>query len=141
MPESELQAAKPRRKSGSEKREKYLQIGVRVTQKERDKLAANADCLGLTLSAYVREGMLERTETRQTRRPPVERELLARTLAQLHKAGSNLYQLNRHLNFGGMPEAAEEYRLALLTMKQAAAATMEALGRSRPGDHQRRESA
>ena len=119
--------SRPRR--GSEKRQKSGVIGFRATPIERTELETAAEQAGLTLGSYIRAKTLTAPKLRAVPRPTVERELLAKAVAQLGRMNGNLHQIARHLNFGGSlpPDLSE----ALAEVKGAGAAVMGALGRTR----------
>jgi hypothetical protein len=120
------EAAKPgtnlphshRGRSGSEKRRRGVPVGFRATEGELAEIDALAERAGLTRSSFARASMLAAPEMPATRRPPVEREVLAAILAQLGKCGSNLNQIARQLNSGGdadipyIEEAVLDFRAA-----------------------------
>jgi hypothetical protein len=115
------------RKSGSETRQRSGIIGFRATAAERAVIEAAAERAELSLGSYIRSQVLAAPQTRAARRPVVERALLAQALAQLGRLNGNLYQIARHLNFGGtesagLPEAMAE-------AKTVGATILEALGR------------
>jgi Bacterial mobilisation protein (MobC) len=118
---------KPRRVSGSEKRQRDKLAQVRLTSEELAKAQDAARRARLTLASYIRAQMLGASPPRSVRRPPVEKELLARILGQLGKAGSNLNQVARAANMGR--ETMEDVRAALAEVRLAAFAVQQALGR------------
>lgn len=115
------------RVSGSEKRQRTKMTMVRLTPAELAQVEEAASRAGLTVSSYARAQMLGAPPPRSVRRPPVEKELLARILGQLGKAGSNLNQVARAANLG--KEDFDENRLANAEIMLAAQAVIQALGR------------
>jgi hypothetical protein len=63
-------------------------------------LVSAARRAGHTLSSYARFILVGTKPLRSARRPTIERELLARTLGQIGKIGSNLNQIAHVLNRG-----------------------------------------
>lgn len=121
-------SAKKGKRSGSETRARSGIIGLRVSPEERAELEAAAERAGLTLGSYIRERVLSAPKTRAVRRPPIEQKLLAQLLGQLGKAGGNIHQIVKHMNFGsGVMH--DELRSALASFEEAAAAIMEVMGR------------
>lgn len=121
---------KKRKTSGSEKRHRAGIVGVRVSADERAELEEAAERAGLTLGSYIRECVLTTPKTRAVRRPPIEKKLLAQLLGQLGKAGGNIHQIVKHMNFGsGVMH--DELHTALNSFEGAAAAIIDVLGRKR----------
>lgn len=120
----------PRRRSGSEKRERSASVLVRLTPDERARLEEAANRVGLTLASYARQQTLGGVLPRAARRPPVEARRLALILAALGKIGSNVNQIARAANQNML----SPNDLALLAEETAAlrnvrGALMTALGR------------
>lgn len=99
---------------GSENRQRAKRVTLRFSEAEYDKLCAKADKAGLSLSAFLRHAALGSAGPRAKRKPPIDRELFARALAQLGKLGSNVNQLAKYGNQGRLvsnkhlKEAAEQ---------------------------------
>lgn len=116
------------KKSGSENRQRGGIIGLRVSAAERAELEEAAERAGLTLGSYIRAKVLAAPKTRAVRRPPIEKKLLAQLLGQLGKAGGNIHQIVKHMNFGaGVMH--DELRAALASFEEAAASIMDVMGR------------
>jgi hypothetical protein len=83
-------------------------INVRCTVEEQAAIRQRARDAGLSVGAYLRVQALDSAGPRAVRRPPVEREELARLLGHLGKLGSNINQLAKRYNqvgmFPGFPE-------------------------------------
>jgi hypothetical protein len=126
---SETETPKRKRRSGSETRQKQHWKSFRLSAEENTQLVEYADRAGLTVGSYIRGAVLQKPKTRQMRKPPFDRVLLAQTMGQIQKAGVNLHQLVKHLNFGGMPEAETEYKAALIDFRASISALMVALGK------------
>jgi len=107
--------------SGSEKRQRGRLQAIRFNDAELAALHAAAERAGLTVGAYIRQTVLGAPPPRQSRRPPVEKEALARILAQVGKIGSNVNQLAHHANAGSIPDSTElqDALLAVLEMRDA----------------------
>ena len=117
-----------RKRSGSENRARGGVVAFRVSAEERAELEEKAELAGLSLGSYVRQCVLTAPKTRTVRRPPIEQKLLAQLLGQLGKAGGNIHQILKHMNFGaGVMHS--ELRSALVSFEEAAGAIMEAMGR------------
>ena len=117
-----------RKRSGSENRARGGVVAFRVSAEERAELEEKAELSGLSLGSYVRQCVLTAPKTRTVRRPPIEQKLLAQLLGQLGKAGGNIHQILKHMNFGaGVMH--NELRSALVSFEEAAGAIMEAMGR------------
>ena len=125
---SPVQSTKKAKSSGSEKRQRAGIVGIRVSAAERAELEEAAERAGLTLGSYIRECVLTTPKTRAVRRPAVEQKLLAQLLGQLGRAGGNIHQIVKHMNFGN-GVVREDLRSALASFEQAAAAIMAAMGR------------
>jgi hypothetical protein len=94
--------AKRKRRSGSEKRQRATKpVLVRLLPEERAAVEEKAAAAGLQLAPYARACMLGDAGPRAKKRPPVDRELLARTNGELNRVGNNLNQLAHALNRGG----------------------------------------
>jgi hypothetical protein len=112
---------------GSETRQKQRRVTFRLTGDEHDALEAEAERAGLTVGSYIRSRLMDAPKLRAVPRPTVERELLAKTLAQLGRLNGNLHQIAKHLNFGGTDSA--DLPESLTQVQHMGAALMEALGR------------
>lgn len=88
------------KRSGSEQRERGERITFRCTAAEAEAIRAAAERAGLTVGSYVRSRVLAAPTTRAVRTPQADRVVLAQTLGQLGKVGSNLNQIAYHLNRG-----------------------------------------
>lgn len=93
-------SAKEPKSHGSETRRKGGIIGFRVDAAERAEIENAAEVAGLTIGSYVRATILEKVQTKPTRRPSLDRVLLSQLLGQLGKIGANLNQMARRLNAG-----------------------------------------
>ena len=120
--------------SGSEARRRHLRLSIRFTEQELSALAAKARHTGFALSSYARFVLVGTKPLRTARRPTVEKELLARTLGQLGKIGSNINQIARVLNrspetASALTSMATELTAVLDDLRALRAAVMKALGR------------
>jgi hypothetical protein len=66
-----------------------------MTSVERFVIQDGANRAGLTLSSYVLSRVLNATPARQVRRPPIERQEMARLLAEVGRVGSAINQIAR----------------------------------------------
>ena len=119
-------AAKPTR-SGSQNRQRKRHVFVNLSESEYAAVADQANRSGLSLSSLARAALLG-ADVPVTRRPPVEKALLAQALGQLGKIGSNLNQIAHRSNLGrdpmdGLIEA------EMIQLRQVRDAIMGALGR------------
>ena len=125
----------PRRTSGSEKRQRTARTFTRYTPAELAEVNEAASRFGVTVGTFTRSATLSAARVeglsalpvRSVRRPPVEKELLAKVLGQLGKVGSNLNQLARAGNMG--QDACGDVGETLRAVREAAHAVMQALGR------------
>ncbi len=113
--------------SGSNKRQRNAAKLIRFSDDELALVEQAASRAGLTFSSYGRAQMLGHLPERSVRRPPIEKELLARILGQLGKAGSNLNQVARAANM----DAAEVAQIlaALAEVRDAVRVVTETMGR------------
>ena len=119
-------AAKPTR-SGSQTRQRKRHVFVNLTESEYLAVADQANRSGLSLSSLARAALLG-ANVPVTRRPPVEKALLAQALGQLGKIGSNINQIAHRSHMGRAPmEGLMEAELAQLRLVRDA--IMGALGR------------
>jgi hypothetical protein len=119
-------AVKPRARSGTETRQKQQRTTVRWNLRDYAELEARAGRAGLSIGTYIRSRCLDAPTTGVRRRASVDTLAMAKLLAVVSKTGANLYQLLRHLNFGGIPEDGE-IRAILKEYKAMIAAIMAAL--------------
>lgn len=117
-----------KRPSGSEKRQRTKVAMVRLTPQEKAAVEEAAAKAGLTVASYSRLQILGAPPPRSARRPPVEKEMLAKVLGQLGKAGSNLNQVARAANMG--EDDLSETQQAVAEIREAAA-SVQALLRQR----------
>jgi hypothetical protein len=118
-------------RSGSEKRNRQPIIGFRASAEERACIQADADRVGLTVSSYVRSRSLKKPTTRAVRRAPVETAQLAQLLGLLGAASGELHRIEKTFTTGNAL-ADTDTRAALTSVREAAAAIMQALGKRAP---------
>jgi hypothetical protein len=107
-PASPPDRPKPCRKhSGSETRQRTTPVGVRLLPEERAELQAAANAAGLSIGGFIRVRTLMQPLTPARRLPPEDRAVLVGLKAELNRVGGHIYQIAKHLNFGGFPEAGE----------------------------------
>lgn len=128
----------PSKRSGSETRQRSRCVVFRVSEEEGATIARAAEATGLTVGSYIRTRLLTAPTTRTTRRPPVDKTLLAQLLGQLGKVGGNIHQITKRLNFGE-PVPCADLDTALAAFREASRAILEALGKRPPVS--RRETA
>lgn len=114
---------------GSEKRARSTHITIRLTPEERTVINQAAERAGLTTGSYARQTILGAPTPRQVRRPPVEREALARILGQLGHVGGNLNQIAHVLN-AGLPRERGALAQAIADLRTMRDAVLAALGRA-----------
>lgn len=114
---------------GSEKRVRTKHLTIRLSPDERDEIDRTAQRAGLTSGSYARDVLLGAPTPRQVRRPPIERQELARLLGALGYIGNNINQIARIMNTG---EAADQPQLlaALAGLAEVREAILQALGRA-----------
>jgi hypothetical protein len=113
--------------AGSENRKRVKTKSIRFTPAELASVEAAAARAGLTTGGYLRQAVLDAPPPRQSRRPVVEKELLALLLRHLGKIGSNVNQLARSANSGHAPDVAE-LRAACVAVTEARDMVLVALG-------------
>jgi hypothetical protein len=106
-------------------------ISIRCTAKDHAVIDENATRAGLSIGAYLRVLALGTAGPRAVRRPPVERQELARLLGHLGKVGSNLNQLAHAFNRNGWVPAFAELNAMRQQVGEMRDALMTALGRDR----------
>jgi Bacterial mobilisation protein (MobC) len=78
-------------------------LSIRLPTPERDDLKARAKRAGLSVSGYFRTVAFN--TPRQSRRPSVNEQELARLVSAMGKIGSNVNQLARVANAGSWPDS------------------------------------
>jgi hypothetical protein len=106
---------------------------IRCTQDERAAIKKAAQQAGLSVGAFLRALALGDAGPRAVRRPPVEREELARLLGWLGKLGSNVNQLAHAFNRDGILPGFPELLAIRREVGEMRAALMKALGRDHQG--------
>ena len=116
-----------RSRSGTERRRKTHTVTSRFSPEEMKELDEAASEAGLTRASFVRARTLAAPVTRPTKRASIDRQLLARLLAQMARVGNNLNQIARAANVG----EAHRYEAgdALAELRALAPLIHEALGR------------
>lgn len=93
-----MASKKTGRPEKSSKDARQERIAFRVTLDERLQIEAAAAVAGVTVSDYVRVISL----TARPPRPRKQREAVnAAAISELNRVGVNLWQITKHLNFGG----------------------------------------
>lgn len=116
------------KRSGSNKRQRAVAISVRLLPAERIEVEERAREAGLSVGSYLRASALGSAGPRARRSPPVNAEALARAVAQLNKAGSNLNQIARVLN-AGQSAGFKETLAALAETRAAVSRILDIVGR------------
>ena len=120
--------------SGSEIRQRQRQVWARCTQDELVEIEAAARANGFaSLGEYIRARCLAPAgaKRRAPRRPPLDRQALARVSGLLGKYGSNLNQIARDANSGGEMVRADEVRQLAGEVREIQLLVLQALGRGR----------
>ena len=112
---------------GTETRKKTTCVTSRYDDEELAELIEAASKAGMTPASYQRVQSLAQPKTRSTRRAPIDREMLGKTLGQLGKIGSNLNQLAHAANLDRTYRA--EIMDAVAEYRALGPHLMEALGR------------
>ncbi|ELS02715.1 Bacterial mobilization protein (MobC) [Xenococcus sp. PCC 7305] len=123
-----------KKRTGSEKRKRQEVFRFRVTEQEKQQIQEDAERAGITPGYYARKILVNAPVPPQAKRPPVEIELLRKTLAELNKIGNNINQLSRRHNQGFPPykqEVEAEMEILNFTIEQV----LQALGRSAANDN------
>jgi hypothetical protein len=114
-------------------RRRGRRISVRLSPPEHDRLDAFATRTGLTLSAFVRQVLTGAKPPRAARRPPVEKVMLGRLLAEL---GTLTEKLTTLLSVAARDRAdtviviERDLRRTLADLRGAASTVLAALGRT-----------
>jgi hypothetical protein len=119
-------------KNGSERRQRVRIIPVRCTEAEYAAIHALAEASDLPAGAFLRAAAFGTPGPRAQKRPPVDRQELARLLGQLGKIGGNLNQIARALNQRDYPPI-DEIKSALAAVTESRASIRKAIGI--PDDH------
>ena len=124
-PEGKAGSARAKPRSGSENRQRVHVARIRLDDAEMEKLEELASASGLTIGAYFRAAALKTAGVRARPRPPVDRELLARTSADLYRVGNNINQIAHALHIGldaphSVAEAMGDLRGTLSVIRRAA---------------------
>lgn len=134
-PPADADAGKPERKRAPWRGRKRVAVArdryvaVRCTEAEHAKMTEAAQRAGLSVGAFLRALACEGPGLRAARRPPVERQELARLLGHIGKLGSNVNQLAYAANaFNELPRARELEEISE-EIRQMRDAVMKALGR------------
>jgi Bacterial mobilisation protein (MobC) len=104
-------------------------IAVRCSAEEYAAITKKAEHAGLSIGAFLRAQALGTPGPRAVRRPPVEKQELARILAQLGKIGSNVNQLTHAFNKTGAVPGFAELVAIRREIAEMSVAVMKALGR------------
>ena len=103
-------------------------IGVRCTETEHAAIVEKASQAGLSVGAYLRRLALGSAGPRAVRKPPAERQELARLLGWLGKLGSNVNQLAHAFNREGKIPGFPEWLAVRREVAEMRAALLKALG-------------
>jgi hypothetical protein len=117
------------RRSGSQKRQRRLKIGVACDPAEFVVIDDKARTAGLSRGSFLRSCALGSPGPRARRSPPINAEVLAHAVAALNKAGSNLNQIARILNASGAMGIATASFEALTETRAAVTRILEIVGR------------
>ncbi len=104
-------------------------IAVRCTSEEYAAIDAAASAAGLSIGAYLRAQALGDPGPRAVRRPPVERQELARLIGLVGKLGSNVNQIAHAFNASQIVPGFAELLAIRQEVAQMRAALLKALGR------------
>ena len=118
-------AKKKRTGRRSETRERVKRKTIRFLDEEFTAIEAKAAAASLSFGAYLRSCALGDAGPRAQRSPSLDRELAAKAIAELNKAGSNLNQIARAVNMEKWPgsanvaEACDAVKVAALQILRA----------------------
>lgn len=110
-------------RSGSEKRERAIQLKARFTNAEAALIREQADRAGVSVAAVIRHAVLGQTPLRASRNPNIEKETAARLLASLGQCAS---ALRKSADESADPAVVEAVHRDLAEMRSV---LFEALGR------------
>ena len=80
-------------------------FSVRLSPEERAELDSRADRAGLSVGGYFRAAVFDKPPPRQSRRPSVVEQELARLMAAIGRIGSNINQLTHQAHLGSWPDS------------------------------------
>ncbi len=80
-------------RSGSEKRERAIQLKARFTEQEAALVREQAARAGVSVAAVIRYAVLDQKPLRASRTPDIDQETAVRLLAQLGAIASNLREI------------------------------------------------
>jgi hypothetical protein len=100
MPDAAKKEPKPRKRSGSETRERGPRVYARVTGAELTKIEMDAAAHGLRVGGYLRWLAIDNPQTRATRNPFPSEILLRQLKAEAGRVDGNLAQLLKLANRG-----------------------------------------
>lgn len=115
------------RKRVVEPRDRY--VAVRCTESEHTKMTEAAQKAGLSVGAFLRALACDGPGLRAARRPPIERQELARLLGHIGKLGSNVNQLAYAANAAGDLPGVRDLEDMATEIRKMRDAVMKALGR------------
>lgn len=111
--------------SKSQARRRNRGIYVACTEEERDAIMGKAADAGLSAGGFLRACALGRVTSGTKRRPPIDREVLEKAIAELRRVGNNINQIARAANMNEPTEAArltealDDYTLTLQQLRKA----------------------
>ena len=86
----------PQKKSPKRKRNRM--VTLRLSDIEYEQIKTDAELLGITMGAYIRQVVLDAPIPRQSKRPSKEAKNLSSLLGHIGKIGSNINQIARAAN-------------------------------------------
>jgi hypothetical protein len=104
-------------------------FSIRLSPPEHAAIQEKARIAGMSIAGFMRAVALGSAGPRARRSPPVNVEVLARAVAQLNKAGSNLNQIAHRLN-AGQAAGTTETLAALAETRAVLAQIRDAFGRT-----------
>ncbi len=116
-------------RSGTETRQKQRRVTYRLSEAEYEEVETLASNAGLTLASYTRTRVLPEPTTQSRHRPSVEVMAILKLRGVLNKIGTNIYQLNRHVNYGRLIDPDGEIAAAFADYRETTAVIRAALGR------------
>lgn len=90
----------PKKRRGTESRQRRKKIQVRVTDAEHAVLLAKAQAAGVTAGGFLRAAGFGKATPHTKRRAPVDRAAFAEVTRELRRVGTNINQIARVLNRG-----------------------------------------
>lgn len=113
--------------SDERNRKREAPLSIRLRKGQRQEIRRRADLAGLSVTAYVLKCIFDLEPPRQSRRPSIEKELVAEVISELAKTRAALEESAQ--SSGDESEADETFETACKDLTEIRAAAFTALGR------------